>query len=42
MTSVLFDGNDQDVGKIIKVKINESSKNSLFGESLKKSEQRVA
>ena len=32
MTSVIFDGNDQDVGNIIKVKINKSNQNTLFGE----------
>ena len=42
MTSVIFDGNDQDVGNIVKVKINKSNRNSLFGESLNKSEKRVA
>ena len=42
MTSVIFDGNDQDVGKIIKVKINNSNQNTLFGESLEKIEKRVA
>ena len=42
MTSVIFDGNDQDVGNIIKVKINNSNQNTLFGESLKKIEKRVA
>ena len=42
MTSVIFDGNDYDVGKVIKVKINNSNQNTLFGESLSKSEQRVA
>ena len=42
MTPVIFDGNDQDVGKIIKVKINNSNQNTLFGTSLKKSEKRVA
>ena len=36
MTSVIFDGNDQDVGNIIKVKINNSNQNTLFGESLEK------
>ncbi len=41
MTSVIFDGNDQDVGEVIKVKINNSNQNTLFGESLKL-EQRVA
>ena len=42
MTSVIFDGNDQDVGNIIKVKINNSNQNTLFGESVKKTEKRVA
>ncbi len=42
MTSVIFDGNDQDVGNIIKVKINKSNQNTLFGESLKDLERRVA
>ena len=42
MTPVIFDGNDQDVGKIIKVKIYNSNQNTLFGTSLKKSEKRVA
>ena len=42
MTSVIFDGNEQEVGKIIKVKINDSNQNTLFGESIKKTEKRVA
>jgi len=42
MTPVIFDGNDQDVGNIIKVKINNSNQNTLFGRSLNKSEKRVA
>ena len=42
MTPVIFDGNDQDVGNIIKVKINNSNQNTLFGTSLNKSEKRVA
>ena len=42
MTSVIFDGNDQDVGNIIKVKINNSNQSTLFGESLEKIEKRVA
>ena len=42
MTSVIFNGNDQDVGKIIKVKIDKSNQNTLFGESLNKLEKRVA
>ena len=42
MTSVIFDGNDQDMGNIVKVKINNSNQNTLFGECLNKSKQRVA
>ena len=42
MTPVIFDGNDQEVGNIIKVKINESNQSTLFGESVKKTEKRVA
>ena len=42
MTSVIFDGNDQDVGNIIKVKINNCNQSTLFGESLEKIEKRVA
>ena len=42
MTSVIFDGNDQEVGNIIKVKINDSNQNTLFGERVKKTEKRVA
>ena len=36
MTSVIFDGKDQDVGSLIKVKIIKSNQNTLFGQSLKK------
>ena len=32
MTSVLFNGNDDLIGKIIKVKIFKSNQNSLLGE----------
>ena len=39
MTSVIFDGNDQDVGNIIKVKIKNSNQNTLFGENLEKIEK---
>ena len=42
MTSVIFDGNDQDVGNVIKVKIDKSNQNTLFGVSLNKLEKRVA
>ena len=42
MTSVIFDGIDEDVGNIIKVKINTSNQNTLFGQSMSKSQQKVA
>ena len=42
MTSVIFDGNEQDVGNEIKVKIKNSNQNTLIGENLSNSEQRVA
>ncbi len=42
MTSVIFDGNDQEIGNVIKVKITNSNQNTLFGESIKKTEKRVA
>ena len=42
MTPVIFNCNDQDIGKIIKVKINYSNQNTLFGEKLVKIEQKVA
>ena len=42
MTSVIFDGNDDDVGQVVKVKIISSNQNTLFGERINKIEQRVA
>ena len=42
MTPVIFDGNDKDVGNIIKVKIKHSNQNTLFGEGTNKTEQKVA
>ncbi len=42
MTSVIFDGNEQDMGNEIKVKIKNSNQNTLIGENLSNSEQRVA
>ena len=42
MTSVIFDGNEEDIGKIIKVRIKDSNRNTLFGESVEKSRLRVA
>src|SRR6056300_716614 len=42
MTSVLFDGTDDLIGKIVKVKIKSSNQNTLFGEVVGQSNQRVA
>ena len=42
MTSVIFDGNDEDIGRVIKVKINKSNRNTLFGEKVSKSQKKVA
>ena len=35
MTSVLFNGSDDLIGKIVKVKIQNSNQNTLFGEANK-------
>ncbi len=42
MTSVIFDGIDNDIGKIVRVKIKKSNRSSLFGEVITKSKLRVA
>ena len=42
MTSVIFSGKKSDIGKIIPVKIKESNRSTLFGETLNYSNQRVA
>ncbi len=42
MTSVLLDGSDDLIGKIAKVEINNSNKNSLFGKIIDNSSQKVA
>ena len=42
MTSVLFNGNDDLIGKIVKVKIFSSNRNTLFGEAVDQSKQKVA
>tara|TARA_Y100000591_G_scaffold242482_1_gene213207 strand:- start:271 stop:783 length:513 start_codon:yes stop_codon:yes gene_type:complete len=42
MTSVIFNGKKSDIGKIVKVKIKDSTRNSLFGEILANSDQKVA
>ncbi len=42
MTSVIFNGKKNDIGKIVKVKIKDSNRNTLFGEIIANSEQKVA
>ena len=42
MTSVLFSGNDELIGKIVKVKILNSNKNTLFGELVVQTDKKVA
>jgi len=42
MTSVLFNGSDALIGKIVKVKILSSNRNNLFGEVVDQSNQKVA
>ena len=42
MTSVIFNGKKEDIGKIMAVKINKSNRTTLFGESIVNSNQRVA
>ena len=42
MTSVLLNGSDDVIGKIVNVKIKNSNRNTLFGESVDQSNQKVA
>ena len=42
MTSVIFNGKKNDVGKIVQVKVKDSNKNTLFGEIIANSDQKVA
>ena len=42
MTSVIFNGKKEDIGKIVPVKINNSNRSTLFGESVINSNQKVA
>ncbi|MEK9746291.1 MAG: tRNA (N6-isopentenyl adenosine(37)-C2)-methylthiotransferase MiaB [Pelagibacteraceae bacterium] len=42
MTSVIFNGNEESIGKIVKVKINKSNQNTLFGEVVTETNQKVA
>jgi len=42
MTPVIFDGKKTDIGKIVQVRINQSNRNTLFGEAISVSNQKVA
>ena len=42
MTSVIFNGKEEDVGKILPVKIKQSNRSTLFGEKIINSNQKVA
>jgi tRNA-2-methylthio-N6-dimethylallyladenosine synthase len=42
MTSVIFDGNKRDIGKVMQVKIEKSNRSTLFGEKINNSNQKVA
>ena len=42
MTSVIFNGKKEDIGKILPVRINKSNRSTLFGEIINNSNQKVA
>ena len=42
MTSVIFNGRKEDIGKIVTVKIKQSNRSTLFGETITNSNQKVA
>jgi tRNA-2-methylthio-N6-dimethylallyladenosine synthase len=42
MTSVIFNGKKEDVGKVVQVKITKSNRSTLFGELVHNSNQKVA
>jgi len=42
MTSVLFNGSDNLIGKIVKVKVKNSNRNTLFGQAVEETNQKVA
>ena len=42
MTSVIFNGKKTDIGKIVQVRIKKSNRNTLFGEIITNSDQKVA
>jgi len=42
MTSVIFNGKKNDIGKIVQVRIKDSNRNTLFGEVINNSDKKVA
>lgn len=42
MTSVIFNGKKNDIGRIVQVRIKDSNRNTLFGEVITNSDQKVA
>ena len=42
MTSVIFDGNVENIGKIVQVEIDDSNQTSLFGKIKKNYNKKVA
>ena len=42
MTSVMFDGKEEEIGKIVPVKIERSNRNNLFGQSINNFKMKVA
>ena len=42
MTPVIFDGEKTDIGKIVQVRVKQSNRNTLFGEVITNSNQKVA
>ena len=42
MTSVIFNGNKSDIGKIVQVRIKQSNRSTLFGEKVNSENQKVA
>ncbi len=42
MTPVIFSAKQEDIGNVVKIKINNSNQNTLFGEKVKKSKLKVA
>ncbi len=42
MTSVIFNGKKSEIGKIVQIRIKDSNRNTLFGEIITNSDQKVA